>query len=201
MSNVRAHQYAMPYDVRRLLHTNEQMPLIDLPLPPFATSEIVIERRVRDMVAPKTDWVIGVCHLSENPFVPKSAANVMEPLLEIKSYFTERKLRAIEGQASVSVLKTPTHGALENQGDGYFAYDPEKSYIGNDRATLLVELGSKQIRVEYFFRVMQTIPQQYETEPSIYEQGYCPKKARVWKISTPINAETNDTSLAFVHAL
>jgi hypothetical protein len=124
----------------------------------------------------------------------------MDPSLVLKNYFRAQEHRKIEGQASISVLQMPKHGELRNEGAGYFAYYPEKGYIGNDRATLLVETGGKKIKMEYFRRVMQTVPSA-EDEPAIYEQGYCPLKARVWKISAPINADGNNISLAFVHAL
>jgi hypothetical protein len=88
------------------------------------------------------------------------------------------------------------HGSLTDEGDGDFAYLPEKGYIGSDRATLLVEVGGKKIRMEYFFRVMQTVPDAYEGEPSIWEQGYCPVKARVWKISSTPDVNGNNTLVA-----
>jgi hypothetical protein len=133
---------------------------------------------------PTYDRVIGVCHLSESPFVPKSAVNTMAPSMETKDYYRKKEHYKIEGQANISVLKMPEHGEMKGPVNEAFVYYPDKGYIGNDHASLSVEVGGKMVRVEYFFRVMQSIPQQYESEPDVYEQGYCPKKARVWRISS-----------------
>lgn len=111
-------------------------------------------------------------------------------------YLREHDHHNFEGKTSVSVLKRPTHGVLENGGDGNYAYFPEKGYIGKDRATLLVEVGGKKVKMEYFFRVMQSIPQDYETGPSKYEESKCPKKVRVWKISSTLDPNGNNTLIA-----
>lgn len=132
----------------------------------------------------KYDRVIGVCHLSANPFDPTSAVNVLTPQMAIKNYYRIEEHYMIEGQASISVLSTPTHGVLEGPVNGAYVYYPEKGYLGNDRATLLVEVGGKKIRMEYFFRVMTTV---FEGEGSDPYADNCPEKVDVWKISTIID--------------
>jgi len=133
---------------------------------------------------PPFDKVIGVCHLSENPYDPTSAVNAMNPSLAIRNYYRVEEHYKIEGQPSVSILQMPAHGTLEDVGKGYFAYYPEKGYLGNDRASLLVEVGGKKVRMEYFFRVMQQVPDQDGVDP--YADN-CPNKVRVWKISSTRN--------------
>jgi hypothetical protein len=130
------------------------------------------------------DRVIGVCHLSENPYDPTSAVNSMSVADEAVWYLKEKDHYKIEGQPIVDVFQVPAHGVLVDDGGGNYVYYPEKGYLGNDRATLLVAVGGKKVRMEYFFRVMQTIPQQYETGPSQYEASNCPTKSRVWRISS-----------------
>lgn len=134
----------------------------------------------------QVDRVIGVCHLSENPFDPTSAVNSMSVADEAVWYLENIDHSKVRGQPSVSILQTPAHGNLLDGGNGNYAYLPEKGYLGNDRATLLIEVGGKKVRMEYFFRVLQQVPDQEGVDA--YADN-CPKKVRVWKISS-----TTDTS-------
>lgn len=43
--------------------------------------------------AQKYDRVIGICHLSANPFIPKSADNVLSPSMEVESYYNITRSR------------------------------------------------------------------------------------------------------------
>lgn len=126
------------------------------------------------------DRAIGVCHLSENPYDPTSAVNSMSPALDVKNYFRNSERLTLAGAAKVSILQKPTHGAVEGDEEGDFAYYPEKGFLGNDRASLLLEIAGKTVRVDYFFRVMRQIPDQEGIDA--YADN-CPKKVRVWKIS------------------
>lgn len=161
----------------------EGIPSIPSQEPPVMVADA---SSVQSSAPQQVDRVIGVCHLSENPYDPTSAINSMSPPLDTKNYFRVHEHYKIEGQPSVSVLQIPTHGTLVDDGGGDYVYYPEKGYLGNDRATLLVELGSKKVRMEYFFRVMQHVPDQEGVNP--YADN-CPNKVRVWKISS-----TTDTS-------
>ena len=170
------------------LERTNTMPLIDVSLPPLAMNEVAIEHRAHGtaerMTVQKVDVVIGICHLSENPFDPRSAVSVMGVVDEAVWYLKKREDPKTKDQARVTVLQMPKHGILKDVGGGNFAYDPTKGYIGEDRATLLVELDGKTVKMEYYFRVMQAIPQSYETGPNKYQQSNCPRKSAVWKIST-----------------
>jgi hypothetical protein len=75
----------------------------------------------------QVDRVIGVCHLSESPFVPQSAVNSLSPPLEIKNYFRVKEHYTIEGQPSASVLQMPAHGALVDDGGGIMFTFPRKA--------------------------------------------------------------------------
>ncbi len=161
-------------------------------LPAQEPPMMVAEATKTQDTAQSYDRVIGVCHLSESPFVPQSAVNVLSPSMEVAAYYRKQEHLTIGNQPSVSVLQTPVHGSLVDEGGGYYAYYPEKGYLGNDRATLLVEVGGRRVRMEYFFRVMQSIPQQYdETMPTPYEESNCPEKTRVWKISSATDVQVN----------
>jgi len=163
--------------------------IMDVPnIPAQEPPLIVADASATQVAAQKYDRTIGVCHLSANPFVPKSAENVLSPPMEITAYFRKKEHYKIEGQPSVSVLQMPAHGALVDEGEGYFAYYPEKGYLGNDRATLLVEVGGKKVRMEYFFRVMESI---FESPGEDNYAEFCPEKVRVWKISTATDENGN----------
>ena len=47
--------------------------------------------------------------------------------MEVKDYFRNKEHYTIEGQPRVSVLQLPGHGTLVDEGEGYFAYYPEKA--------------------------------------------------------------------------
>ena len=136
----------------------------------------------------KYDRTIGVCHLSANPYDPTSAQNSMSPPLAVKLYYYNFEKNNIQGSVSVSVLQMPAHGTLLDGGKGNYAYLPEKGYLGNDRATLLVEVGGKKVRMEYFFRVMTSVQEGEGVDP--YADN-CQEKVRVWKISTATDENGN----------
>ena len=167
--------------------------IMDVPnIPAQEQPLMMVDATATQSSVQKFDRTIGVCHLSESPFVPKSAVNSLSPALAVKNYYREQEHYTIEGQPRVSVLQIPAHGELKDGGEGHYAYLPAKGYIGNDRATLLVEVSGKKVRMEYFFRVMQSIPQEYEGLPSVEERSNCPKKVPVWKISSTTDANGNN---------
>ncbi|MFZ6756019.1 hypothetical protein ACO0K9_02275 [Undibacterium sp. Ji50W] len=131
----------------------------------------------------KIDRTIGICHLEKSGNT-LSELDGMSPVLDLKNYYLSKEKTTIRGDGIVTVLKMPTNGILNSEGGGNFSYLPNKGFIGNDRATLLVKIGGKQVKMEYFFRVVQSVPLQYETGPSPYEESGCPKKVRVWKMSS-----------------
>lgn len=152
---------------------------MDVPVAPHHTEQV-------EFKAPRKmhgyDEVIGICHLTANPFDPEWEGG-LSPVLAVTNYLRKKEGRIVKGSARVTVLNMPLRGSLLSSTGEHFVYEPEAGFLGNDRATLLVEIDRKRIRVEYFFRVMETVPSSPEEGPSVYEQGYCPTKARVWKIA------------------
>ena len=127
--------------------------------------------------------VIGVCQLTSSH--PDSAGSGLSPVAEVRKYLKIVERHGIESRGAATVITKPEHGRLTGPTTrGTFGYHANDGYIGNDRASLLIELDSNRYQVEYFFRVMESVPEAYPGEPSIHEQGYCPVKARVWKISS-----------------
>jgi hypothetical protein len=62
------------------------------------------------------DRVIGICHLSANPYDPTSAQNSLSPPVAVKGYYFNYEKKKIQGPATVRVLKMPEHGKLIDGG-------------------------------------------------------------------------------------
>lgn len=163
--------------------------IMDVPNIPVQEPPLMVaDASAAQNTAQKYDRVIGVCHLSANPYDPTSAQNTMSPPLAVKNYYYNYEKYKIQGPSSVSVLKMPEHGKLSDEGGGSYSYLPEEGYLGNDRTTLLVEVGGKKVRMEYFFRVMTSVHEGEGVDP--YEDN-CPEKVRVWKISSITDTNGN----------
>ena len=151
---------------------------------PAQSTPVVIAMASHDKKgAAKTDRTIGICHLIENqPDSMYSAVNGLSPVLAVKSYIWKQEHILIDKadlkDAKVSILQKPKHGVLKDEGSGYYGYNPSNlDYRGPDRATVLVEVAGRKVKVKYFFKVMQSVPGGTEG----YKK-YCPK-GEVWKIS------------------
>lgn len=144
-------------------------------------SQVVTDHRLQIQ---KVAMTIGVCHLSENPYDVQSAVNTLSPAPELKLHFWRLGKKLI-GEIKLTVIQSPKHGKLEDIGKESFAYYPDKDFKGRDRASMQAEVGGVVIRIEYFFQVVQSIPQDYEDGPSPYKLSGCPNSQRVWNISAP----------------
>jgi hypothetical protein len=163
-------------------------------VPPQYTQMIVAQAPQPEQGAKKPDRVIGFCGLVENPIrkvnQQYSAVNSVDPTGAAQVYFESVEHRDIRGPGLVAVSRNPQHGSLEpatsEANDRTYVYLPKPGYLGSDRATFLVELSGRKIRVEYFFRVMESVP-----EAEHNDKRLCPR-GLVWKISSldhPIRGE------------
>ncbi len=134
--------------------------MVDMPaVPPQYAQVMIVQASQAQRSADKLDRTIGVCSLVENPI----------------------RMEEIPDPGLVTVLRNPRHGTLKPLGsdpkDRSYVYLPKPDYFGPDRATFLVEIGGKKIRMEYFFRVVAGVAD------SFYEnKEFCPNGER-WKIS------------------
>lgn len=102
--------------------------IMDVPnIPAQEPPLMVADASAAQNTAQKYDRVIGVCHLSANPYVPLSAVNSLSPPLAIKGYYRNEEHYKIEGQASVSVLQMPVHGVLVDDGGGIMSISQRKA--------------------------------------------------------------------------
>ncbi len=162
--------------------------MLDMP-PSYAPVVIAQASQAKPRNA-STARTIGVCHLIENPpNPPGSAVNTMDPTLSAWTYLKRRErptpnwLTVDEYKAArVSVLQDPAHGLVKDEGDGGYRYAPTPGYYGQDRATLLVEIGGLKIKLMYFFKVMQGVPGGTEGNDPYNDKKLCPN-GMYWKIS------------------
>jgi hypothetical protein len=160
--------------------------IMDMPdLPPQYAQVMIVQASQAQRNTDKIDRTIGVCSLVENPVRMEgnqySAINGITPVVAVQVYFqnTENLL----GPGFVTVLRSPQHGTLEptssDPKDGSYWYLPKPDYFGPDRATFLVEMGGKKIKMEYFFQVLHGVADDYNEKQ--FKQ-LCPNGKR-WKIS------------------
>jgi hypothetical protein len=94
-----------------------------------------------------------------------------------------KKKEEIDFDASrINVITKPTHGTLDNE---YF-YHPSLTYVGEDRAVFLVEVGNYRIKVAYVIRVLNT------GTGNKGDWTYCPNKKLYWKISSANSEYVSD---------
>ena len=151
----------------------------------------------------KVDRTIGVCHLIQNPPIPPlTAVNAMSPVTAVWGYlqtqeqFTSKQLTpGMFNTAKASVLQGPEHGTLKGEWGQNYRYHPTPDYSGQDRATLLVEMGGLKVKVMYFFKVGRSAWGGTEGYDPYQDKKLCPK-GPMWKIS--LNpADPNDQLLTF----
>ena len=64
----------------------------------------------------KTDRVIGICHLAQNPAdPPNSAVNVLSTVFAVEDYLTKWEHKKIEGIVTSRILQQPSHGLLRDE--------------------------------------------------------------------------------------
>jgi len=161
----------------------------DMPnVPPQYTPVIIAQASPAQEAPAKIDRTIGVCKALSNP-PPSSGTppmgNTLTPARDIASYFYTAEKRTVAGTSTVTVLEQPKHGKLDDVGTMAFDemkhavrdtgvrsynYIPESSYLGEDKATLLINIGDYQVKAEYVFQVSTKV-----------DEKLCPKS--YWKIS------------------
>jgi len=139
-----------------------------------------VEHAAAPVRRPVSVGTIGICHLAENPSEPDNAANMLSVPDEARYHFTAGR-RQLSEPVRIDILRPPQHGKLVDTDSGLFTYRPDAGYHGKDRITILAASGMKTLRMEYFVHVMQYVPAD-DQEPDEYSRGYCPVKARTWRI-------------------
>ncbi len=122
---------------------------------PQHTSSIVVETSKTQAAIFSVNKTFGTCAALDNP--DKAIVNTLNPTQSIKNHFGGKKISTTDmASAKLTVLKAPTHGTLDYHAETKsYLYRPELNYLGQDTATLLVEIGSYRITLIYSLRVVQ----------------------------------------------
>ncbi|MBC3936228.1 cadherin-like domain-containing protein [Undibacterium sp. CY7W] len=153
----------------------------------------------------RKERVMGVCKIVANgPDQGVSVVNAFDPAHEAYIYLKRYEHKIVSGQAKVTVLQPPKHGLVRlldesdrgvifpkdaapvDPNDGTYLYLPENGYLGKDRATILVELGGKKVKIIYFFEAVDGPAGEPETI-----EARCPYKVSDWKISSNLPEGTS----------
>ncbi len=170
--------------------------MIDMPdVPPQYAAVVIAQASQAQKGDAKTDRTIGVCHLIENPPIPPgSAVNAISPALSVGDYLKKQEHLTPEQltaemfkTAKTSVLQGPGHGDLRVTPSGNYRYFPESDYFGPDRATLLVEIGGRKVKLIYFFNVLHGVGG--GDQDPYQDTKNCPK-GELWKISLTLTNRT-----------
>lgn len=160
----------------------------DIPnVPPQATPIVVAQKS--QAAQQGTDRTIGVCVPIENsPESRLSAVNSLSPILAAYSYLKKVEHQIVDEAAlraaKMTLLQPPTHGEIQlyedTQSGRYFSAD--YNYMGADRASVLVEIGSFKVKTMYFFNLMHDVPGSSDQGTATDNKTICPN-GHIWKIS------------------
>lgn len=144
---------------------------------------------------------MGVCFPIDNsPGLTPHGGNVIGPITGAKLYFRLYESNKVDGTATVTVLQNPKHGVLRlvteadrgtlfSRGSGplkpdagLYAYFPDQGYLGNDSATILVDIGGKTVKEVFYFKVVDH-PVGNDSDMEICKNG------TYWKISSTLNPD------------
>lgn len=96
--------------------------------------------------------------------------------------------------AEVKIVGHPEHGTIVGDfsigSDTY--YVPERGYVGRDKISFDVTIGSKVVRVVYFIKIVAKIPSGLDIKEVF--RRYCPSPSP-WRISTAPNGMAREFSL------
>ena len=154
----------------------------DMPnVPPQDVPVMIAQANQAQSSTALTVRTVGICFgISNGVDTSPMGDNVVEPKGEAQSYLLnyEKKNVADTVPATITILQQPAHGILRllTQADigtilpgsggtvdpsnpGYI-YLPEKGYIGQDKAVVLVEIGGVKVKEIFYFHDMdeQTSP-------------------------------------------
>jgi hypothetical protein len=108
----------------------------------------------------KVDRTVGVCRPVGNP-MRLTTVNSVGPLADTNFNIEISENRSVVPEGKIDLLRGPRHGTLQvnPEAPGGYLYLPVEDYVGSDRATFMVQIADRKIRVEYFFRVLTAVPE------------------------------------------
>lgn len=180
---------------------------IDMPsIPPQEQTIVMVQADSAQQQIVSKERTLGVCHPVPNSIPPEGARGeyVVNLIQSAKSYFTLYEHQKVAGETNVTVVKGPAHGSLQLiteanvatfmsgrfvDGNRSYAYFPNPGYVGNDRATFLVDIGGQKVKLVYFFQ---------SVDHPLGDTGFdelCAKTGIKWKISRAANGNQMLTAM------
>ncbi len=186
----------------------------DMPnVPPQDVPVMIAQANQAQSSTALTVRTVGIClGIFNGVGTSPTGENIVEPKGEARAYVRnyEKKNIADTVPATITILQQPAHGILRlltqadigtilpntggtfDSADPGYIYLPEKGYIGQDKAVVLVEIGGVKVKEIFYFHdiVEQTSP----TSPcgggndGIYS---------TWKISSTLNPDGTLTSVEY----
>ncbi|MFA6445496.1 MAG: matrixin family metalloprotease [Sterolibacterium sp.] len=172
--------------------------ILDMPDVPSQYAPVMIAQASQEQQgAAKSERTVGVCQALSNPAFDGAVAtaeNSLTPAGDVINYFYSFENRKVTGPSTVTVLAYPKHGNLEDlgtvvydesgrairdTGERSYSYIPETGYLGQDSATLLVEIGGYKVKIVYVFKVAMEVD--YKKAELLCAKSY-------WKISAVLDA-------------
>ncbi|MSQ70776.1 MAG: hypothetical protein EXR27_05720 [Betaproteobacteria bacterium] len=171
---------------------------IEMPDFAYQVSESMVVEAVQSKSGQRgNERTIGICQLVQNPIPTYEGEylpiNSLGPVGAARIYFeNDPSFTSVLARGDLRILNGPTYGKLEPSKDapGGFWYVPNQGYFGPDRATFEIQSGSVRVRVEYFFRVLDSVG---SNRPDEEHKRLCPNGSR-WRISQSFGLENSGGS-------
>ena len=182
----------------------------DMPnVPPQDVPVMIAQANQAQSSTALTGRTVGICYgIFNGVGTSPSLENTIDPKVAAQSYFYSYEQRTVTGSATITILQQPAHGILRliteadgnNFGEGQFdpadpgyVYLPEKGYIGQDKAVILVEIGGVKVKEIFYFHVI--VEQTSPTSPCGGSDGIY----STWKISSTLapNGTSTITSVDY----
>jgi hypothetical protein len=190
------------------------MLISDMPnVPPQDAPVMVAQANKAQSSNALTVRTVGICYGIPNGVgTSPTGGNGVDPKEEAINYLGayENKQIAMSAPATITILQQPAHGILHlvtqadigtilpsggdpvDPADPGYIYIPEKGYIGQDKAVVLVEIGGVKVKEIFYFHDMDERTSPCNGGDGIYS---------TWKISATLAPVEYQPNIAFTDTL
>ena len=150
---------------------DELMFTMDIPYVPMQETPIVLAQAATSGTTPALhpDYLLNVCEQTESTGDPMSAMRGVDPAYMLKNYIQNQVHHYVDiaGITNISLLEGTTHGKITsgttNYGRTAFGYDPEPSYVGNDKAVFMADFDGKHYKITVELHVFVMVDEKLPT--------------------------------------
>lgn len=174
------------------------MATLDVPdIPPLYAPVMVAE--APQALAANMNRSIGLCRIAES--VPRpdeigGGQNNLNPVAVARAYFNTFEHQIVDAPSVVTVIRSPTHGTLEDlgtlaydergnvtgdTGERSYRYNSEDRYEGKDSVILQVQMAGYTVKMTYFLYVYPEVIYDDTDYKSVCPKG---KDKLMWRISS-----------------